>query len=375
MRRLSKIVFCHLNYYYYINTSQFYNYPKGCTTMKKLAILLFLLLAVGNTQDITKDLKKLQHTTDEFTEVTTYTPHINILKSSGIYFYMIGDLNNITDARIVIQYYGKDWLFFNKMSVICDSYKNSYTLGDLYYTKEVLQDGTVLEKYDHSINTYSFFRELIYVILKSKTVKIRFEGEKYDLLSDKPIPTKLDFQLTAKQISTIKQYFSVYDKYYPIDTIAFNTSIGFKLSEWGESMEQVKSKEKLLFMDFSWSSQHKNKLAYDCKILGYDATLWYEFDESNKLIKANYIFEIKENFDILYKSIYTFLLQDVDKQNKELHCMDSKEKYIGKNLFKTSSWKTKNTIIDIMFVVKDEDSKVLCSISFKPVSETNPKKY
>lgn len=338
--------------------------------MKKLIILILFIFSTIIAQDITKDLKTLQYKTDEFTDITTYTPYISTPNLSTMYFYMVANKSGIYDGRIVIQYYGKDWIFFDEMTVICNSDKNSYTFSDLYYTKEILKDGYILEKYDFSIERYSFFRELLNNISKSKTVKIRFSGKRFELLSDKSTDTKFDFQLNNNQLFIIKQYFSLYNKYFPIDTLAFNTNIGFKLFKWGDSKDRVKSKENLKYNDISWVD--KNQIAYDCRILGYDATLWYKFDETNTLLEADYIFSVKDKYDIQYKSIYNSLLRDV-LSNKEHEIIDAKEKYIGRDLYLTSSWKTENTIIDIMVVVIDKDSKLLCSITFKPILSTKNK--
>lgn len=164
--------------------------------MKKLAILLFLLLSIGNTQDITKDLKTLNLTGTE------YTPYPNGAYMPTMYFYINGNENEIYGGHLVFQYKKYNaYCIFHRVQII---YDGRYYDADLLLTNtpgRILGGRYVEDNID--ITNKPGAITLLRDISNSKNVEINLYGSDH---SHK-------INMSQNELNIFKQYFQIFDKY------------------------------------------------------------------------------------------------------------------------------------------------------------------
>ncbi len=122
-------------------------------------------------------LSQMRVVKDTFKGITWYhdksTPKYRNANAFELYFGTQKGAN--TTLRLVIQYYGKDWLFIEKYLFNVDGY--TYEIDPSYGDVETDSDSKVWEWFDTKPNTGEV--ALIKRIIKSKKAIMRLEGSQY----------------------------------------------------------------------------------------------------------------------------------------------------------------------------------------------------
>lgn len=143
-------------------------------TLKNNDSLLTLKLETVNSE--IKKIKPLfREKYDEFNKIT-WIEHNNVprfINSRGFYTYIGLDENGDPTLRLVIRYYGEDWLFISKILVKPDD-----ALFEIYPDKmERDNDSDVWEWMDIVPNDDNL--AMLVSVISSKNTKVRFEGKQY----------------------------------------------------------------------------------------------------------------------------------------------------------------------------------------------------
>lgn len=166
-------------------------------TQKNNDSLLTLKLETVNSE--IKKIKPLfRDKHDEFNKIT-WIEHNTVprfINSRGFYTYIGLDENEDPTLRLVIRYYGDDWLFISKILVKPDD-----ALFEIYPEKmERDNDSDVWEWMDIVPNDTNI--AMLVSIISSKNTKVRFEGKQY----------YKDWTLTQKEIKGLNDT----QKYYSL---------------------------------------------------------------------------------------------------------------------------------------------------------------
>lgn len=120
-----------------------------------------------------------------------------------LYGSQYGRLGEYADnVRLVLRYYGDDWIFFDKVIILADGERKEFQLNVYKAKREVVKGGffgRVYEEYDIAIgeDDMDFFLK----VANSNTAKVRFSG-KYDR----------DFYLNSNEKYIIKNILTAYKK-------------------------------------------------------------------------------------------------------------------------------------------------------------------
>lgn len=156
-------------------------------------IVIVLLSANLFAQDPSIRINK-----DQFTGITWMDPYAYSPTYPGFYLYFGQDASNsIIPLRIVIHYYGRNWIFFNEMSVIANGKTFNFAFNR-YDRKDKVSNG-VYEIYDYAVSDLPYCAEMLSEIDSAKEVQVRLSGD-----------YRKDFALTYGQISIIKKYLKEY---------------------------------------------------------------------------------------------------------------------------------------------------------------------
>jgi len=116
-------------------------------------------------------------TYDEYEKVTWYRSKLTpeyFLGTTGISLYFaVNDGNKVSNLRLSIQYYAKNWLFIKSYSFSIDGKVFNYI--PLEVKRD--HDRSIWEWSDEEANKTTY--EIIKAIINSKTAKIKFNGENY----------------------------------------------------------------------------------------------------------------------------------------------------------------------------------------------------
>ena len=116
-------------------------------------------------------------TYDEYEKITWYrsklTPYY-FLGTTGISLYFsVKDGNKVSNLRLSVQYYAKNWLFIKNYSFSIDGKIFNYIPLEIKRD----HDSSIREWSDEEVNKTTY--EIIKAIINSKTAKIKFNGENY----------------------------------------------------------------------------------------------------------------------------------------------------------------------------------------------------
>jgi hypothetical protein len=147
-----------------------------------LAILLSMT-AIGLAYPAEKSpefkaaLAQMRITKDDFKGISWYRDKSSskYRNSNAFELYFGTQKGSNTTLRLVIQYYGEDWLFIEKYLFNVDGY--TYEIDPGYGDVESDNDSKVWEWFDTKPNKDEV--ELIKRIIKSKKAVMRIEGSKY----------------------------------------------------------------------------------------------------------------------------------------------------------------------------------------------------
>lgn len=116
-------------------------------------------------------------TYDEYEKVTWYRSKLTpqyFLGTTGISLYFaVKDENKVSNLRLSIQYYAKNWLFIKSYSFSIDGKIFNYI--PLEVKRD--HDRSIWEWSDEEVNKTTY--EIIKAIINSKTAKIKFNGVNY----------------------------------------------------------------------------------------------------------------------------------------------------------------------------------------------------
>jgi len=140
----------------------------------------------------------------------------------------------------------------------------------------------------------------------------------------------------------------------------FSTIIAqdFRNSTWGETIQQVKKKEKSKLVIDDTKNNEMRALIYEDRIYGFDSYLWYMFNHENKLCFGAYWFRVKHTTEDLYFDDYEKIKKNISikygvgKTESELSnelLKDNLGMALSLGLYKINTvWETDNTKIVLM---------------------------
>jgi len=115
-------------------------------------------------------------------------------KPHSPYFYLYGITSSNSELylRLVIVYFGSDWVFAEKLNILIDNevYEIDFTGSD----REVLSGGSVTETLDILVdkNIYNILQK---IITQKDRISMRFEGKKW-----------IEMYISTKEIENIKYF-------------------------------------------------------------------------------------------------------------------------------------------------------------------------
>ena len=174
----------------------------GFRSFKK-TVAKSILNKLTTLKNVTINSKNFIKKHDEFNKTTFYTPASGKGYGNKLYMYLGVNKNEVFNPRFVIQYYGNDWIFWEKAIFLIDDNTYNY-IPNIRPTRD--NNSKVWETSDQSLDSNIKF--IINKVIKSKSSKYRLTGKyRYDRIIT--VKQKRDLKITMELFENFKNYFKL----------------------------------------------------------------------------------------------------------------------------------------------------------------------